>query len=326
MNDLKFISLEKSKLLIRQKLFKRINEVLTLPSHSNKIEIHIGHNEIFLIEHVCKCLKETNWRYSFDYVDRRYKLCLWQEYTNELSLKVIKTFNGKLECIVLSPCQKYLFGIDKNTIFKLDLKNNVKQTIVNRKNLTRFRPFRLMFSNDVKQLFVLDRLNGMISICTLTGVSSIIDCKYADDISTDFRLCNSMKLSPDGKQIIVDSNVSLCIQTMFVSKCDIQFDNYFKFVNHCNIISPVPGIVIALSSCKHNIDIIDSENYNIIETIYFERKINNFVMSKNFILYVYDYNFIYSIDLSHMFKNLKMFIQLQLSNYSHLSRRLINTF
>jgi hypothetical protein len=348
MNNLKIISFEESQLLIQHKLFKRINDVLTSPFKNNRFEINIDKTELFLIENVCKCLEDTNWNYLFEW-ECKYTLYIWKN--KNKSGNVISESSYSFKWIILSSCQKYIFGIDQNTIFKLDLKTNVKQTITGgasdnktyrggfgvsfqKGNIkdggvneaTFDNPISMVMTMDNKQLFVLNSRASVIrSICTLTGNTSSITC------NTSMPKYTYLKLSLDGKYLIASGShdyedISVCIQTMVVSEYHIHIDNYFNFVNHCNIISPGQGIIIALSNCKNNIDIIDSENYHIIETIYFEENINNFVMSKNFILYVCDESNIYSIDLSHMFKNLKMFIQLQLSNYSYLSQRLINTF
>jgi DNA-binding beta-propeller fold protein YncE len=152
--------------------------------------------------------------------------------------------------IIQTPCGKFLIGIESNSIFSYCLETKQKFRIAGcvntrghqdgTRNESRFNyPKGLTLSKDLKTLFISDRLNNVIRVvCVGTGITTTFAGKVNKFKQVDgskekacFYLPSTLKLSPDGKTLIVSDNSKLrtiCITTGQVDTIDIfdTFDTY----------------------------------------------------------------------------------------------------
>jgi DNA-binding beta-propeller fold protein YncE len=220
-----------------------------------------------------------------------------------------------------------------------------------------YYPKGLTLSKDLKTLFVADSYNNVIrAICVGTGVVTTFSSKSCP---------KTLKLSPDGKNLFVVNNTddlkTICIATGQDNQIDIVEDienftfspdnKYIYICCFCDVlkynletcksklifkgkrgycgceISKNGQILFLLNTWNNYIKVVNLVTNQVIDTIntLFEPSELN-ISTNGKQLYICNDNKIQILDISKYCVNFKTFIQLQLFNYSFLSRTVINRF
>lgn len=137
--------------------------------------------------------------------------------------------------VIITRCDKFLFGISGYCIFKYNLETKCYYRIAGSKYQGEFKdgtrdeamfhsPLGLTLSTDLKTLYIADHDNCAIrAICVQTGITSTV---YTQQTVLNPSL---ISLSPNGQKLIVSNNfkiMSICITT---GKVDTIFNINFGF-------------------------------------------------------------------------------------------------
>lgn len=305
-----------------------------------------------------KCQNQLNQnQLSYDDIIDRSSFQFIQQYEPNFS----KRYHVKNSNIVIaSRCGKYLFGNEGHSIYMINLETNNKKTIVGALEDTGFidgtiyeSEFGLIvsmaISKDCNTLYVSDYSNNAIRIVdTRNGYTTTL--KRFDSSP------NYIQLSPDGNRLLVQiegSIVMLMLTTGFTTEYENYYFSKFKFYLNSDLIALSKSGIWKLSSnhptkcvlkgsfrnfiiskdCQ-SLFVIPNNQNNILEIVNIETLLtttkhiintNNIVtIDQGNTIVALSNDYIHTFDIStHNFDS-KVFTMTQLSNYSFLSKNVIN--